>query len=75
MSKRRIKPRLKDGRVNLRGQYVRVHVVNKWVLATVITHIRGDKWLVESDNLPEEFARWGGLVRRTTVTESEMRLL
>jgi hypothetical protein len=45
-----------------------------WCRVEVVTHIRGDRWLVEGATLPAWYrrGRWGP--RRTIVAESEMRL-
>ncbi len=58
-------PRLKDGRVNHRGRIVKVKYAEGWRQAQVITHTRGDRWLVQ---------RLSGLGERTVINQSDWRV-
>jgi hypothetical protein len=57
---------------SLRGQRVEVLVDGHWRPATVVTHIRGDQWLVKGCRLPRRYLRLDGS-RRVVVTEAEIR--
>ena len=59
---------------NLRGREALVLVDGTERLVAVITHTRGERWLVEGEELPMRFVRRLGL-RRMIVRERDMILV
>lgn len=58
---------------NLRGWEAIVDFDGAPRMVTIITHIRGDRWMVEGRELPKRFERYRGC-RRTVVMRSQMML-
>jgi hypothetical protein len=66
--------KLRDDRVNLRGQHVIVTFDGKPCRVRILTHIRGERWMITGRELPKRFQQPDGS-RRTVVYKTEMELV
>jgi hypothetical protein len=66
--------KLRDDRVNLRGQHVIVTFDGKPCRVRILTHIRGGLWMITGRELPIRFRRTDGS-RRTVINETDMELV
>jgi hypothetical protein len=66
--------KLRDGRVNLRGQHAIVTFDGKPCRVRILTHIRGEYWMITGRELPERFQQPDGSLR-TVIKEFDMELV
>lgn len=60
---------------NLRGRTALVKVDGQVCKVTIVTHIRGDIWMVEGDALPVKYQRYYDSDRRVTTVKRRALVL